>query len=84
MPHVVRSLACAVLYPMLTTLVMRAYLYGVTDNNVFRMVLYTVLPALLFFSLDLLFKLVRMYRYGLKILAEKKKEEEELKKKKEE
>ena len=58
MPHILRSLACAVLYPMLTTLLTRAYLYGVMDNNVLRMALYLVLPTLLFFSLDLLFKLI--------------------------
>ena len=62
---------------MLTTLATRAYLYGVTDNNVFRMALYLVLPALLFFSLDLLFKLIKMYRYGLKIIAEREKKEKE-------
>lgn len=77
MPLVLRALGCAVLYPMLTTLVMRAYLYGVADNNVLRMALYLVLPTLLFFSLDLLFKLIRMYRYGLKILAEQEKKKQE-------
>ena len=77
MPHVLRSLGCAVLFPMLTTLVMRAYLYGVKDNNVLRMALYLVLPTLLFFSLDVLFKLIKMYRYGLKILAEQEKKKQE-------
>ena len=68
---------CAVWYPMLTSLVMRAYLYGITDNNVFRMGLYTVLPTILFFSLDLLFRLIKMYRFGLNMIEMQNKEKKD-------
>lgn len=77
MPHWLRAISVAVLYPMLTSLVMRAYLYGISDNNVYRMGLYIILPVILFFSLDLLCRLIRMYRYGLKILESQKKEKTE-------
>ena len=55
---------------------MRANLYGIGDNNVYRMGLYLILPTLLFFSLNLLFRLIRMYQYGLQIIENKKKEQE--------
>lgn len=80
MPLVLRAISCAVLYPMLSTLVIRAYLYGWSDMSVIRMGLYLILPVLLFVSLDILCKLINMYRIGLEII---KKREEEMKEKKE-
>lgn len=77
MPHWLRALSCAIWYPMVTSLVMRAYLYGITDNNVFRMGLYTLLPTILFFSLDLLCRLIKMYQFGLEVLKKQNKEKEE-------
>ena len=77
MPHVLRSFSCSVLYPMLTTLAMRGYLYGVTDSNFYRMALYTALPLLLFVSLDVLFRLIKMYRIGLKIVKEREMDKKE-------
>ena len=74
MPHVLRSLSCAVLYPMVTTLGIRAYLYGYKDMCVIRMALYLILPALLLISTDVLCKLIHMYRVGLKIVAKEKKD----------
>lgn len=47
MPHVLRSLSCAVLYPMVATLGIRTYLYGYNDMSVIRMALYMILPVLL-------------------------------------
>ena len=74
MPHVLRSLSCAVLYPMVTTLGIRAYLYGYKDMCVIRMALYLILPLLLLISMDVLCKLIRMYRVGLKIIEKQKKD----------
>ena len=76
MPHWLRCIACSVLYTMFSSLVTRAYLYGISDNNVYRLGLYSILPTLFFFSLDLLFRLIKMYLYGLKILENQKKEKE--------
>ena len=70
-----RALACAVLYPMITSLVCRAILYGVADTNVYRMMLYLILPLLLFISLNVLFRLIKMYRYGLQVLQAQKEKE---------
>lgn len=77
MPLVLRAFSCAVLYPMFTTLGIRAYLYGVKDMSVYRMGLYIILPFLLFFSLDILWKLINMYRVGLKIIEQQEKEKKE-------
>ena len=81
MPHVLRSLSCAVLYPMVATLGIRAYLYGYNDMSVIRMALYMILPVLLLISMDVLLismdvlcKLIHMYRVGLKIIAKEKKD----------
>ena len=74
MPHVLRSLSCAVLYPMVATLGIRAYLYGYNDMCVIRMALYMILPVLLLISTDVLCKLIHMYRVGLKIIAKEKKD----------
>ena len=74
MPHVLRSLSCAVLYPMVATLGIRAYLYGYNDMSVIRMALYMILPVLLVISMDVLCKLIHMYRVGLKIIAKEKKD----------
>ena len=71
MPHVLRSVCCGVLYPMITTLILRGYLYGVRDVNVIRMGLYLILPLILVVSLDVLFKLIKMYRIGLQLKMKK-------------
>ena len=63
---------------MLTSLICRAVIYGVSDTNVYRLFLYTILPALLFVSLNVLFRLIKMYQYGVKIKqAEKDKKKED-------
>lgn len=62
---------------MITSLACRAVLYGVNDINVYRMMLYLVLPLLLFISLNVLFRLIKMYRYGLKVLQAQKAKEKE-------
>lgn len=71
MPHVLWSVCCGVLYPMITTLILRGYLYGVRDVNVIRMGLYLILPLILAVSLDVLFKLIKMYRIGLELKMKK-------------
>ena len=74
MPHVLRSLSCAVLYPMVATLGIRAYLYGYNDMSVIRMTLYMILHVLLLISTDVLCKLIHMYQVGLKIIEKEKKD----------
>ena len=56
---------------MITTLGIRGYLYGLRDVNVLRMDLYLILPLALAVSLDVLFKLIRMYRIGLQLKLKK-------------
>ena len=56
---------------MITTLGIRGYLYGLRDVNVLRMGLYLILPLALAVSLDVLFKLIRMYRIGLQLKLKK-------------
>ena len=56
---------------MITTLGIRGYLYGIRDVNVLRMGLYLILPLALAVSLDVLFKLIRMYRIGLQMKLKK-------------
>ena len=72
-----RALACAVLYPMFTSLGCRIVLYGVRDTNVYKMMLYLILPLLLFISLNVLFRLIKMYRFGLRVLQAQKEKEKE-------
>ena len=68
MPLLLRSVYCGVLCP---TLGIRGYLYGLRDVNVLRMDLYLILPLALAVSLDVLFKLIRMYRIGLQLKLKK-------------
>ena len=71
MPLLLRSVCCGVLCPMITTLGIRGYLYGLRDVNVLRMDLYLILPLALAVSLDVLFKLIRMYQIGLQLKLKK-------------
>ena len=71
MPRLLRSVCCGVLCPMITTLGIRGYLYGIGDVNVLRMGLYLILPLALAVSLDVLFKLIRMYQFGLQMKLKK-------------
>jgi len=71
MPLLLWNVCCGVLCPMITTLGMREHLYGIRDVNVLRMGLYLILPRALAVSLDVLFKLIRMYRISLQMKLKK-------------
>ena len=51
--------------------------------NVYKLMLYLILPLLLFISLNVLFRLIKMYRFGLKVLQAQKEKEKENEKEKE-
>ena len=67
----VMGVCCGVLCPMITTLGMRGYLYGIRDVNVLRMGFYLIFPRALAVTLDVLFKLIRMYRISLQMKLKK-------------
>lgn len=62
---------------MFTSLGCRIVLYGIRDTNVYKMMLYLILPLLLFISLNVLFRLIKMYRFGLRVLQAQKEKEKE-------